>query len=361
MPRLARRRIAGGIAGRTLGPHFGMSCGLERQAPFAAGACIVGQQGRRNLLRRQRAGRRQVLIHQFEQAFHRQLMGLTGSRIQPVTERQKTRERGSRVWAEKICDHPLLNTALMGIAVLNPSYALLDNGLIMTAIASNLQAVNHIIAQALRTVQRRGDDVKLLAVSKAFPAAAVREAYQAGLSTFGESYVQEALDKIETLRDLPLQWHFIGPIQSNKTRAIAQHFSWVHSVDRLNIAERLSAQRPANLLPLNVCIQVNLSGEESKSGVAPEQLAELAQSVALLPHIELRGLMTIPAPASKLAAQRVPFARLRELLQALNDQGLELDTLSMGMSHDIEAAVLEGATIVRVGTAIFGERNYGEK
>ena len=249
----------------------------------------------------------------------------------------------------------------MGIAVLNPSYALLDNGLIMTAIASNLQAVNHIIAQALRTVQRRGDDVKLLAVSKAFPAAAVREAYQAGLSTFGESYVQEALDKIETLRDLPLQWHFIGPIQSNKTRAIAQHFSWVHSVDRLNIAERLSAQRPANLLPLNVCIQVNLSGEESKSGVAPEQLAELAQSVALLPHIELRGLMTIPAPASKLAAQRVPFARLRELLQALNDQGLELDTLSMGMSHDIEAAVLEGATIVRVGTAIFGERNYGEK
>lgn len=231
----------------------------------------------------------------------------------------------------------------------------------MTAIASNLQAVHHAIVQALRAAHRRRDEVDLLAVSKAIPATAIREAYQAGQSAFGESYLQEALDKIETLRDLPLQWHFIGPIQSNKTRAIAEHFSWVHSVDRLKIAERLSAQRPSNLPPLNVCIQVNVSGEDSKSGVAPERLAELAQSMVRLPQLRLRGLMAIPAPVEGLAAQRVPFARLRELMRALNDQGLELDTLSMGMSHDLSAAVLEGATIVRVGTAIFGERNYGEK
>lgn len=231
----------------------------------------------------------------------------------------------------------------------------------MTAIASNLQAVNHAIAQALRAAHRRGDEVNLLAVSKAFPDTAIREAYRAGQCAFGESYVQEALDKIEALRDLPLQWHFIGPIQSNKTRAIAENFSWVHSVDRLKIAERLSAQRPPNLPPLNVCIQVNVSGEESKSGVAPDRLAELAQSVARLPQLRLRGLMAIPAPVEELAGQRVPFAKLRELMRALNEQGLKLDTLSMGMSHDLSAAVLEGATIVRVGTAIFGERNYGEK
>lgn len=227
---------------------------------------------------------------------------------------------------------------------------------IMTAIASNLQAVNSAIAQAARTTQRRAEDITLLAVSKTFPAAAVRAAHQAGQHVFGENYVQEALDKIAALSDLQLEWHFIGPIQSNKTRIIAENFAWVHGVDRLKIAERLSAQRPQNLPPLNVCIQVNVSGEDSKSGVAPGEVAELAQAVARLPHLRLRGLMAIPAPAERLEAQRKPFAQLRELLQQLNAQGLALDTLSMGMSDDLEAAVLEGATIVRVGSAIFGER-----
>ncbi|MDD5179631.1 MAG: YggS family pyridoxal phosphate-dependent enzyme [Gallionellaceae bacterium] len=231
----------------------------------------------------------------------------------------------------------------------------------MTVIASNLQAVNRAVAQAARTAQRRAEEVALLAVSKTFPATAVREAFQAGQRAFGESYVQEALGKIGELRDLALEWHFIGPIQSNKTRSIAENFAWVHGVDRLKIAERLSAQRPQNLPPLNVCLQVNVSGEDSKSGVAPAEVTELAQAVARLPHLRLRGLMAIPAPADDLSEQRKPFARLRELMRQLNAQGLELDTLSMGMSHDMEAAVLEGATIVRVGTAIFGERNYGEK
>lgn len=230
----------------------------------------------------------------------------------------------------------------------------------MTAIASNLQAVNHAISLALRAARRRGDEVELLAVSKTFSASAIREACQAGQTAFGESYLQEALDKIEALRDLPLQWHFIGPIQSNKTRAIAEHFSWVHSIDRLKIAERLSAQRPANLPPLNVCIQVNVSGEASKGGVAADGLAQLAQAVARLPRLSLRGLMAIPAPAQDREDQRKSFARLRELKQKLTEQGLVLDTLSMGMSDDLEAAVLEGATIVRVGTAIFGKRNTGE-
>ena len=236
-----------------------------------------------------------------------------------------------------------------------------NNAQIMTVIASNLQAVNRAIAQAALTAQRRVESITLLAVSKTFPAAAVREAYHAGQRAFGESYLQEALDKIEALRDLPLEWHFIGPIQSNKTRSIAENFAWVHGVDRLKIAERLSAQRPQNLPPLNVCIQVNVSGEDSKSGISPGGVAELAQAVAQLPHLRLRGLMAIPAPADDLDEQRKPFARLSELMQQLNAQGLELDTLSMGMSHDLEAAVLEGATIVRVGTAVFGERNYGEK
>jgi len=231
---------------------------------------------------------------------------------------------------------------------------------IMTAIASNLQAVNRAIAQAARTAQRRAEEVALLAVSKAFPATAVCAAYQAGQRAFGESYVQEALGKIEALRDLPVEWHFIGPIQSNKTRVIAENFAWVHGVDRLKIAERLSAQRPQNLPPLNVCLQVNVSAEDSKGGVAPGQVAGLAQAVARLPQLRLRGLMAIPAPAQGTDAQRKPFAQLRELMRQLNAQGLALDTLSMGMSHDLEAAVLEGATIVRIGTAIFGQRNYGE-
>lgn len=233
------------------------------------------------------------------------------------------------------------------------------NAQIMTAIASNLQAVNRTMARAAAVAQRPAENITLLAVSKTFPAAAVREAYDAGQRRFGESYVQEALDKIAALHDLPLEWHFIGPIQSNKTRAIAEKFSWVHGVDRLKIAERLSAQRPQSMPPLNVCIQVNVSGEHSKSGIAPGEVPALAQAVMKLPQLKLRGLMAIPAPAEDLAAQRLPFAQLCKLLQQLNAQGLQLDTLSMGMSHDLEAAILEGATIVRVGSAIFGTRAKG--
>ncbi len=230
----------------------------------------------------------------------------------------------------------------------------------MTAILSNLQATREAIAQAARAAQRGVAEVHLLAVSKTFPAEAVREAYRGGQAAFGENYLQEALEKMEALRDLPLEWHFIGPIQSNKTRAIAENFAWVHSVDRLKIAERLSAQRPARLPPLNVCLQVNVSGEESKSGVAPAEVVRLAQAVARLPHLKLRGLMAIPAPAQGEAAQRAPFARMRALLEQLKSQGLMLDTLSMGMSYDYAAAIQEGATIVRIGTAIFGARDYGE-
>ena len=237
----------------------------------------------------------------------------------------------------------------------------------MTAITSNLQAIHTANEQAVDTVQRRAQDVQLLAVSKAFSASEIRAAHQAGQLAFGESYVQEALDKLSVLRDLPLQWHFIGPIQSNKSRAIAENFCWVHSVDRLKIAERLSAQRPPNLPPLNVCIQVNVSGEASKGGVALDELEVLAQDVARLPRLNLRGLMAIPAPvpgslsaSDALEAQRKPFARLREMSQQLHRSGMALDTLSMGMSDDMVAAVMEGATIVRIGTAIFGHRNYGE-
>ncbi|OIR18436.1 hypothetical protein GALL_17650 [mine drainage metagenome] len=226
----------------------------------------------------------------------------------------------------------------------------------MTAILSNLQATRAAIAQAARAAHRNATDVSLLAVSKTFPAMAVREAYSGGQTAFGENYLQEALEKIDALRDLPLEWHFIGPIQSNKTRAIAESFAWVHSVDRLKIAERLSAQRPSNLPPLNICLQVNVSEEESKSGVTPEEALPLAQQLVQLPHIRLRGLMTIPAPAAGEMEQRVPFARMRMLLEKLNSQGMSLDTLSMGMSHDYPAAIREGATIVRIGTAIFGQR-----
>ncbi|MBU1213783.1 MAG: YggS family pyridoxal phosphate-dependent enzyme [Gammaproteobacteria bacterium] len=229
----------------------------------------------------------------------------------------------------------------------------------MTAILSNLQAVRRAVTEASVAAGRRSDAVHLLAVSKTFPAVSVREAYQAGQTAFGENYLQEALDKIETLRDLPLEWHFIGPIQSNKTRPIAEHFDWVHSVDRLKIAERLSAQRPESMLPLNICLQVNVSGEESKSGVTPQDVMQLAREVAQLPRLQLRGLMAIPAPADDPVLQRAPFVQMHALLETLNAQGMQLDTLSMGMSHDFAVAIQEGATIVRVGTAIFGNRNYG--
>lgn len=231
----------------------------------------------------------------------------------------------------------------------------------MTAILSNLQAAREAIAQAAKTAHRDAAEVSLLAVSKTFPAAAVREAYRAGQTAFGENYVQEALEKIHALRDLPLEWHFIGPMQSNKTRAIAETFAWVHSVDRLRIAERLSAQRPPHMPPLNVCLQVNVSGEATKSGVAPEAAAQLAHGVMQLPHLRLRGLMAIPSPATGETQQRVPFAQMKALLEQLRAQGIALDTLSMGMSHDYQAAIMEGATIVRIGTAIFGARNYGEQ
>lgn len=229
----------------------------------------------------------------------------------------------------------------------------------MTAILSNLQATREAVAKATIDARRAVGDVHLLAVSKTFPAEAVREAFQGGQCAFGENYLQEALDKIALLNDLPLEWHFIGPIQSNKTRPIAEHFAWVHSVDRLKVAQRLSEQRPATMPPLNICLQVNVSGEESKSGVAMNEAAQLAQEVSQLPHLKLRGLMSIPAPASVESEQRGAFAKMRVLLAQLNEQGLSLDTLSMGMSHDFPAAIKEGSTIVRIGTAIFGTRDYG--
>jgi len=228
----------------------------------------------------------------------------------------------------------------------------------MTTIASNLQAVRDAISAAANQAGRHADDVSLLAVSKTFPAEAVREAYLSGQTRFAESYVQEALDKIAVLQDLAIEWHYIGPIQSNKTRAIAKKFSWVHSVDRFRIAERLSGQRPAHLPPLQVCLQVNISREASKSGVAPDEADELARAIAKLPNLTLRGLMAVPAPADDFTAQRVPFARLRELRDRLNQHGMHMDTLSMGMSHDFAAAIAEGATMVRIGTAIFGDRFY---
>lgn len=230
----------------------------------------------------------------------------------------------------------------------------------MTTIASNLQAVRSVIAASAASAGRMADEISLLAVSKTFPADALREAYSAGQRRFAESYVQEALGKIEALKDLPIEWHFIGPIQSNKTRSIAEHFSWVHSVDRLKVAERLSVQRPAHLPPLQLCLQVNISQEASKSGASPDELIELAQAIVQLPNLALRGLMAVPAPSDVISVQRAGFAQLRELYEHLQQHGLHLDTLSMGMSHDFPAAINEGATMVRIGSAIFGNRIYHE-
>jgi len=227
---------------------------------------------------------------------------------------------------------------------------------VMSTIAENIAKVRVRIREAEQAKNRTPDSVQLLAVSKTNPAAAIREAFACGVADFGENYLQEALLKQAELAELPLTWHFIGPIQSNKTRPIAEHFDWVHSVDRLKVAQRLSEQRPANLPPLNVLLQVNVSGEDSKSGCSPADLPALAQAVAQLPHLKLRGLMAIPEPTEDVAAQHAAFARLRELMHALN---LGLDTLSMGMSHDLEAAIGEGATWVRIGTALFGARDYG--
>lgn len=231
----------------------------------------------------------------------------------------------------------------------------------MTTISVRLQSVKNRIAQAATEAGRATDAVLLMAVSKTWPADMLREAAACGQQDFGENYVQEGVSKAEALADLNLTWHFIGPLQSNKTRPVARHFQWVHSVDRLKIAERLSAARGELGLtdPLQVCLQVNISGEASKSGVTPADLPALARSVAALPHLRLRGLMAIPEPTEDEALLLSRFASVRSLLEVLNAEGLALDTLSMGMSDDFHLAIREGATIVRVGSAIFGQRNYG--
>lgn len=237
---------------------------------------------------------------------------------------------------------------------------------IMSTINEKLQAVNASIDSAMAAVGRPRNEVQLLAVSKTFPAEAVVEAVAAGQLAFGENYVQEALEKqaavAKALPDTAIAWHFIGPIQSNKTRPIAASFDWVHTVERLKIAQRLSEQRPEGMAPLNICLQVNISGEASKSGAAPEDLPELARAVALLPNLRLRGLMAIPEPETDFERQRAAFARVRSLYEQLREQlradGMALDTLSMGMSGDLAAAIAEGATIVRIGSAIFGARTY---
>jgi PLP dependent protein len=230
----------------------------------------------------------------------------------------------------------------------------------MSSIAANLQQVRQRITRTCHEAGRAAQSVTLLAVTKTFGATQVREAHAAGQCDFGENYVQEALAKMDALTDLrpALCWHLIGPLQSNKTRVVAEAFDWVHGVDRLKIAERLAAQRPAWLPPLQLCLQVNISGEASKSGLLPDEVPAVARAVAALPgeRVRLRGLMAIPEPADDVDAQRAPHRALRELLERLNADGLALDTLSMGMSADLEAAVAEGATIVRVGTAIFGAR-----
>jgi pyridoxal phosphate enzyme (YggS family) len=230
----------------------------------------------------------------------------------------------------------------------------------MGAIATSLQACHRRIEAACLKAGRSRDEISLLAVSKTFPAAAVRAAWQAGQRAFGESYLQEAVAKLEELRDLPLEWHFIGPIQSNKTRAIAELFQWVHGVDRLKVAERLAEARPADAPPLNVLIQVNVGGEASKHGVAPEAALPLARAVMQLPRLRLRGFMTIPRPSDDPMDERAQFAVMQTILDAARAAGLPLDTLSMGMSDDLEAAILEGSTLVRIGTAIFGKRTTTE-
>jgi pyridoxal phosphate enzyme (YggS family) len=235
------------------------------------------------------------------------------------------------------------------------------------SISENLQLVQHRIANSAQAAGRDPASITLLAVSKTFDVQAVLAAAKAGQRAFGENYVQEAIDKIAATRDmrahnpdLQLEWHFIGPIQSNKTRQIAEHFDWVHSVDRLKIAQRLSEQRPANMPPLQICLQVNVSGEATKSGLEPDELLELARAVVLLPNICLRGLMAIPEPTEDVQQQRAAFAKLRFMQNDLQAVGIQTDTLSMGMSADMDAAIAEGATIVRIGTAIFGVRDYAK-
>jgi pyridoxal phosphate enzyme (YggS family) len=235
----------------------------------------------------------------------------------------------------------------------------------MATIGDNLQAVRKRIAAAARAAGRDPAAITLLAVSKTHPAARVVEAIAAGQRAFGENYVQEAVHKMDAIAEgsaqaIALEWHLIGPLQSNKTRVVAERFDWVQTIDRQKIAERLSAQRPETHAPLNVLVQVNVSGEASKSGVEPQVALELAQTVARLPRLRLRGLMAIPEPTDDAALQRTRFRMLRELLEAVRACGLAVDTLSMGMSDDMEAAIAEGATMVRIGTAIFGARERAQ-
>lgn len=226
----------------------------------------------------------------------------------------------------------------------------------MSSIAQSLEKIRNRVTVLERRYERSPGAVRVLAVSKTKPPEAVRAAAEIGQREFGENHVQDALTKLDALADMDLVWHFIGPIQSNKTRVVAARFHWVHSIDRAKIARRLNEQRPDGLPPLEVCVQVNLSGETSKSGVEPQQVEELAQVVSELPRLRLRGLMTLPQPCDELDDQRRPFAALRGILETLNAGGLALDTLSMGMTNDMEAAIAEGATIIRIGTAIFGPR-----
>lgn len=227
----------------------------------------------------------------------------------------------------------------------------------MTTISNRLQDILATI-EATKAASKATQDVDLLAVSKAQPANIIREAYVAGQHRFAENYLQEALEKQIELSDLNIEWHFIGPIQSNKTQLIAQHFTWVHSVDRLKIAQRLSDARHAGLPPLQICIQVNISNEESKGGVAPAELGDLASEISQMPYLTLRGLMAIPAPTDDVTLQKAQFKQVRECYDALIAQGFALDTLSIGMSGDYPAAIEQGATFVRIGTALFGARNY---
>lgn len=231
----------------------------------------------------------------------------------------------------------------------------------MGAIAAAVQACEKRISEACRRAGRDASCATLLAVSKTFPESAIREAWAAGQRRFGESYVQEAMKKLGGLSDLAIEWHFIGPLQSNKTRPVAENFAWVHGIERDKIAQRLSEQRPPHLPPLNVCIQVNVSGEASKHGVAPEDALVLARSVATLPRLRLRGFMAIPEPTPDAIVLHARFHSLTDLLDRARQAGLEMDTLSMGMSDDLEAAIAAGSTLVRVGTAIFGARQYAKE
>ncbi|MCV6588731.1 MAG: YggS family pyridoxal phosphate-dependent enzyme [Marinobacterium sp.] len=231
----------------------------------------------------------------------------------------------------------------------------------MSKISSNLDTVRAELNQAALAANRPPEAITLLAVSKTRPAEDLRQAHQQGQIDFGENYLQESLDKIKALADLPLCWHFIGPIQSNKTRPIAEHFHWVHTVEREKIGRRLSEQRPADMPPLQICLQVNISGEQSKSGCLPDDVEALADSLVTLPGLTLRGLMAIPQASSDETEQRAVFARMRTLLTQLQQKYPQMDTLSMGMTGDMKAAITEGSTMVRIGTAIFGARDYNAR